>query len=104
MALSDQREGVAERAAVHAGPGEELTGILVAEPDPGVRVYLCSYETADGARTWLALDADGEPLAASGLVREAASIAALCELAADTAGGGGLVGAPRGVPAVARAG
>jgi hypothetical protein len=95
VALSDQLEGVAERAAGHAGPGEELTGILVAEPEPGSRVYLCAYETEDRARTWLALDFDGEPLAASGLVREAASIAALCELAADTAGGGDLDGLRR---------
>ena len=100
VALSDQLEGVAERAAGHAGPGEELTGILVAEPDAGVRVYLCAFETADGARTWLALDADGEPLAPSGLVREAASIAALCELAADTAGGGDLEGLRRDLAAV----
>jgi hypothetical protein len=90
VALSDQLEGVAERAAAHAGPGEELTGILVTEPTAGALVYLCAYATAYGARGWLALDAGGEPVVARGLVREAASIAAMCELAADTAGGGDL--------------
>jgi hypothetical protein len=100
MALSEQLEGVAERAAGHAEPGEELTGILVAEPDPGALVYLCAYEAAGGARSWLALDAAGEPLVARGLVREAASIAAICELAADTAGGGDLEGLRRELAAV----
>jgi hypothetical protein len=100
VALSDQLEGVAERAAGHAGPGEELTGILVAEPDAGLRVYLCAYEAEDGARSWLALDANGEPVAASVLVREAAAIAAMCELAADTAGGGDLEGLRRDLAAL----
>jgi hypothetical protein len=90
VALSDQLEGVAERAARHAGPGEELTGILVAEPDAGARVYLCAYENGGGARSWLALDDAGEPVEARVLIREAASIAAMCELAADTACGGDL--------------
>jgi hypothetical protein len=95
VALSDQLEGVAERAAGHAGPGEELTGILVTEPDPGARVFLCAYGGGAGSRSWLALDEAGEPLAVRGLVREAALIAAMCELAADTAGGGDLEGLRR---------
>jgi hypothetical protein len=90
VALSDQLEGVAARAVDHAGPDEELAGILAAEPTAGARVYLCGYRSPNGARTWLALDGAGEPVQERGLVREAASIAAMCELAAETAGGGDL--------------
>ncbi len=89
MRLSEELNQVAARAPRFAQPGEELAGILPAEPAPGTRVYLCAYESADG-RSWLALDEAGEPLESRSLVRDAASIAALVELAADAAGGGQL--------------
>src|SRR5262249_38125562 len=44
----------------------------------------------DDERSWLVLDADGEPSADRELVREVASIVVLCELTADLAGGGDL--------------
>jgi hypothetical protein len=50
-------------------------------------VYLCAYE-GGGERTWLALDAAGEPVADRTLVRDAVAIAALVELAEESAGGG----------------
>jgi hypothetical protein len=62
--------------------------VLVAET-LGRRVYLCVFESADG-RSWLALDDDGAPLTEGRLVREAASLAALCEVAEESAGGGDL--------------
>ena len=89
MRLSDELNRLAVSAAGFAQPGEELSGILPAEPTPGVRVYLCAYESADG-HGWLALDEAGEPVESRSLVRDAASIAALVELAADAAGGGQL--------------
>jgi len=46
-------------------------------------------ESADG-HAWLALGADGEPLIERRLVLEAASLAALCEVAEESAGGGHL--------------
>lgn len=63
--------------------------VLAAEAQPGERVYLCAFEDS-GARTWLAVDGAGEPVADRTSVREAVSILALCELAEETAGGGDL--------------
>jgi hypothetical protein len=89
VALSDELRRVAEVAARYAAPGEELAGIVAGEPAGGHRAYLCAF-AADGRRTWLALEPDGEPVTSRELVREIVSIAALCELAADAAGGGEL--------------
>jgi hypothetical protein len=87
--LQAELDAIAAAAAAHAGPGEALSGVLPTEPEPDRRVYLCSYDGPE-ARSWLALDADGRPLRERGLVRAAVSIAALCELAEDAAGGGHL--------------
>jgi hypothetical protein len=89
VSLSDELARVAERARASGGPGEELSGVLATEPIPGLRIYLCAFESAEG-RAWLALDEAGEPVDSRSLVRDAASIAALVELAADAAGGGQL--------------
>ena len=77
-------------ARAHAEGDEELAGIVAAEPSTGARVYLCAYRDGSGRRTWLALDATGAPLADRAAVREAVSLSALCEVAAETAGGGDL--------------
>ena len=87
--LARDLERIAAEAARRAEPGETVTGVLAAEPGPGRRVYLCAYEGENG-RTWLALDAGGEPVTSRNEVRETVSIAALCELAAESAGGGDL--------------
>ena len=89
MALSDELDRVAEVAAAYAASGEGVAGILATEPGEGRRAYLCAF-SHDGTRSWLALGASGEPVASRAFVREIASIAALCELAADAAGGGEL--------------
>ena len=88
MAVVDDVARIREAASAFADPGEEVSGVLVAET-LGRRVYLCAFESPQG-RAWLALDADGAPLAERRVVREAASIAALCELAEESAGGGDL--------------
>jgi hypothetical protein len=75
---------VAER---HTGDGEEIVGIVPAEPGGGRRVYLCAYALGE-ERAWLALDPAGEPVSDRSLIRDAVSIAALCELAEESAGGG----------------
>jgi hypothetical protein len=85
------QEDVGRIAAVAAGfaePGEEVAGVIVTET-LGRRVYLCAFESADG-HAWLALGAAAEPLTDRRLVREAASLAALCEVAEESAGGGHL--------------
>jgi len=79
---------IASAAAAFAEPGEEVAGVLVTET-LGRRVYLCAFQSADG-RSWVALGADAEPLSDRRLVREAASLAALCEVAEESAGGGHL--------------
>lgn len=89
MGLREELGRIAGVAAGFAGPGERVTGVLAAEPAAGERVYLCAFEGPEG-RAWLALDSAGRPLESRALVREAASIAALCELAGETAGGGDL--------------
>jgi hypothetical protein len=88
VSLREELERVAEPAQRFAAPGETLTGILAAEPEPGRRVYLCAFVDEAGARSWVALDGTGEPVTSRAAVREAVSIAALCELAEETAAGG----------------
>jgi hypothetical protein len=87
MALEEEIEAARRAAAAFAGPGEELVGVVPTEPGDGARVYLCAYVRGE-VRAWLALDRAGRALDDRRLVRDAASIAALCELAEESAGGG----------------
>jgi hypothetical protein len=80
---------IAAVAADYAEDGEELSGLLAAEPDDGRRVYLAAYDS-DDERSWLALDSKGGPVQARSVVRESVSILGMCELAEETAGGGDL--------------
>lgn len=88
MTVADDVARIAEAAAGFAKPGEDVAGVLVAET-LGRRVYLCVFESTEG-RSWLGLDGEGQPLTDRRLVREAASLAALCEVAEESAGGGHL--------------
>jgi|SRR5919201_1035550 hypothetical protein len=88
MGLREELDRAGERAARFAAPGETLAGVLAAEPATGSRVYLCAFVGDAGSRTWIALDAEGEPVTSRAAVRDAVSIAALCELAEETAAGG----------------
>lgn len=90
MALSDDLEQIAAAAAAFAAPGERVTGILAAEPLRFGRVFLCAYESGGERPAWLALDGSGAPVASLAAVREAAKLAALCEVAEESAGGGDL--------------
>jgi hypothetical protein len=87
-----EEEIVVARAAAtrHVVAGEELVGLVPTETD-GQRIYLCAYEH-DRGPSWLALDEQGRPVADRSLVRDAVSIAALCELAEESAGGGDIGG------------
>jgi hypothetical protein len=80
-------EDLAQIAATAAAEGP-VAGVVAAEPRPGHRVYLVAYAGEDPE--WLAFDAGGTPLDRREEVRDAASIVAMCEVAADTAGGGDL--------------
>ena len=89
MRLSEELDRVAEVAAAHGDDGEEVVGILAAEPVSGGRVYLCAFGR-DDAVSWLALDEGGEPLTSRERLREVVSLIALCEVAEESAGGGEL--------------
>jgi hypothetical protein len=89
MALTDDLEKIAADAAGYAADGEELSGVLAAEPHAGGRVYLCAYDGGERVN-WLVLDDRGEPTTDRELVRRAASLIALCEVAEENAGGGEL--------------
>ncbi len=85
MELDRELRRIADSAVVYCGEGEELAGIIPAEPGSGVRVYLCAYR-ADDETSWLVLDGDGNPVDDRSLVRDAVSIAALQELAEEASG------------------
>ena len=85
MSLSEHVGRIAEVAARYAAPGEELAAVLPVEPASGERIYLCAFVQADGTQSWLALDDEGSPLTDRALIRDAASIAALVEIAEESA-------------------
>jgi len=90
MSLAEDLERAAGLAAARAEAGDAVSGVLATEPAPGKRVYLCSLDGADGYRSWLAVREDGAVVESRTELREAVSIAALCEVAVDAAGGGDL--------------
>jgi hypothetical protein len=85
MNLDRDLRRIAEAAGTHASEGEDVAGIVPAEPASGIRLYVCAYGGVD-ATTWLVLDATGVPVEDRALVNDAVSIAALCEVAEDAAG------------------
>jgi hypothetical protein len=89
VGLIEDLDRVAQAAGRFADDGEELTGVVPAEPTPEERHYLCAYVAEDG-RTWLVLDDGGTPVTSRDAVRRTVSIIALCELAEESAGGGEL--------------
>lgn len=85
MSLERDLRRIADAAVRHAGEGEEVAGIVPAEPANGLRLYVCAYGIED-ATNWLVLDATGVPVSDRALIRDAVSIAALCEVAEEAAG------------------
>ena len=85
MALSDDVSRIAEAAARFAAPGETLGAVIAVEPSSGERVYLCAFSGEDGTHSWLALDDAGAPVRNRTRIRDAASIAALVEVAEESA-------------------
>lgn len=89
MALRDDLDRTARVAADLAEPGEQLAGIIAAEPETGERSYLCAFTRGDGRR-WVVLDTAGKAVTDKAAIRRTASIAGMCELAEESAGGGEL--------------
>jgi hypothetical protein len=85
VGLDEDLRRIAGAAAVHAADGEDVAGIVPAEPGSGIRLYVCAYGNEE-ATTWLVLDATGVPVQDRTLVHDAVSIAALCEVAEEAAG------------------
>jgi len=85
MSLERDLRRIAEAAVRHAEEGEEVAGIVPAEPANGLRLYVCAYGAED-ATSWLVLDATGVEVSDRALIRDAVSIAALCEVAEEAAG------------------
>jgi hypothetical protein len=91
VTLSDDLERIAATAVRHAPEATAVTAVLAAEPTPGLRRYLCAFEDgANARRAWIVLDDDGSPVTKRRDVRDAIAIAALCEIAEESAGGGDL--------------
>ena len=90
MALTEDLRRIAEAAVRYADPGEEVVGIVPTEPSSGSRAYLCAYRDDSEEASWLVLDDEGRPVEDRARIREVVSIAALVELAEETAGGGDL--------------
>ncbi|MBA2461976.1 MAG: hypothetical protein H0V45_09470 [Actinobacteria bacterium] len=91
MTLVDELAGIAATAQTLATGGERVVAVLPTEARPGCRVYLCAFGGEDGAsQGWAALDEAGETVSDRQAVRDAVSIAAMCELAEETAAGGDL--------------
>jgi hypothetical protein len=84
VSLEDDLVRAVEAAAAFAGQNERLEAILAAEPSPGRRLYLCAY-SGGADRAWLLLDDAGQAVTDRVLVREAVSLAALCEIAGEAA-------------------
>ncbi len=89
MEQDEELARIAAIAASRTAADETVTGVLAAQATEGDVVFLCAFD-AGGNRTWLVLDRAGEPIVDRASVREIASLAALCELADEAAGGGDL--------------
>jgi hypothetical protein len=87
VAVSDDLLRIAAAVATRG----EVSGILAAEPAAGRRVYLVAFGTGE-AGEWLVVDDAAVPVVQREDVRDTASVVALCELAADVAGGGDVAG------------
>jgi hypothetical protein len=86
VTLAEDLERIVDAAREHGGGG--VSAVLPTEPAAGRRIYLCAVDGADGFRSWIALDGQGNAVTSRAEVRSAVSIAALCEVAGEAAGGG----------------
>ena len=89
MSLATDLESIAARMAAWQATAA-VAAVLGVEPAAGRRRYLCAFEREGGSRTWLAVDESGGPLTVRREVRDVVTVAALCELAEESAFPGDL--------------
>jgi hypothetical protein len=89
VGLASDLQRIADVASSH-GNGDALVAVLATEPAEAARCYLCAFERGEGPWSWIALDGAGRPVTTRGELRAAASIAALCEVAEESAFPGDL--------------
>ena len=85
MTLVDHLEQAHAAAEELAEPGEEVVGVLPAEPGAGERVYVLAFSSGE-TLSYLALDSRHEPIRDRQTVRDAATILALAERAEEASG------------------
>lgn len=90
MTLLADLERIAAVAAASAPDGAAVSAVIAAEPTPGSRGYLCAFESGDGIRSWLVLDDAGDTVTDRREARDVVAIAAMCEIAEESAFGGDL--------------
>jgi hypothetical protein len=81
---------IAAAVARFVPDGGTLSAVLPAEPTPGLREYLCAFESEAGERSWVVVRDNGEPVLDRRDLRDAVAISALCEIAEESAVGGDL--------------
>ena len=88
MSLLDELERIA--GAVTTDDAGPPVGVLPVEIAAGERRYVLAFGSVEAARTWLVVNDRGMPVADRRDVRDAVSIAALCEIAEEAAFPGDL--------------
>ena len=83
-------ERIATAAAAQAPEGAAVSAVLAAETTPGLRAYLIAFEAGNGSRSWVVVDDEGVAVSSRRDVRDVVAIAALCEIAEESAVGGDL--------------
>jgi hypothetical protein len=90
VAVSDDVGRIGAAAAAYAASGESVAAVLAVETATGDRVYLCAFTNEDGAQSWLVLDDAGAAVMSRERVRDAASIAAIVEVAEESTAAKGV--------------
>lgn len=85
MGLAEDVDRIAAAAAALAGRSEQVVAVLPVEPADGERLFLCAFEGPGESKTWVALDEHGSPVTDRKRIRDATSIAALVEIAEESA-------------------
>lgn len=88
--LLEEVERIGVAATAFAQESERLAAVLPTEPSSGRCAYVCAFEGGTAGRSWLVLDQTAAVVTNRVAVREAVTVAALCELAAEQAALGDL--------------